>query len=173
MHAGEYRDLMLHMEWADARIWTAVMGVPSLRQDGPTRERLHHLHCTHQAYLQIMQGLPLEIPELGSFADLVSVGRWARQSYRELRAYCDMLDDARLRQPVEFPWAAQAAERLGSAGPATVGESILQLALHTAHHRGQVVASVRESGGDPPLVDYIAWVWMRRPAPRWESLDAA
>jgi uncharacterized damage-inducible protein DinB len=49
-----------------------------------------------------------------------------------------------------------------------VAECLLQLALHSAHHRGQVAAWLREAGGEPPLTDFIAWVWMRRPAPTWD-----
>jgi uncharacterized damage-inducible protein DinB len=171
MNVSEYRSLILHMEWADALVWRSVLSVASSGQDGPMRERLHHFHSTQWAYLQVLQGLPLEIPELGSFPDLLSVGRWARQFYRKLPAYADGLDETRLRQPVEFPWAAQVAKRLGSAGPATVGESILQLVLHTTYHRGQVATRLRESGGEPPLTDFIAWIWMERPAPHWEGLE--
>ena len=60
------------------------------------------------------------------------------------------------------------APRLGSAGPATVAECLLQLALHSAHHRGQVAAWLREAGGEPPLTDFIAWIWTGRPAPAWD-----
>lgn len=170
---GEYGNLLRHMEWADARVWGAVLSVPALGQDKRMREVLYHFHSTQWAYLQIFRGEALHLPEFDSLPELRSVGRWARQFYRELKAYRDALDEAKLRQVVAFPFAAQVAERLGSAGPATVGESIAQLALHTAHHRGQVVMRIRESGGAPPMTDFIAWVWMLRPAAQWEGLEAA
>jgi uncharacterized damage-inducible protein DinB len=59
------------------------------------------------------------------------------------------------------------------AGGATTGECLLQLALHTAYHRGQVATRLRERGSEPPLTDFIAWIWMHRPAPDWESVDRA
>jgi uncharacterized damage-inducible protein DinB len=171
MQVNAYRSLLLHMEWADSLTWGAVLNVSALGRDKEMRERLHHFHSTQWAYLQLFQGQKLDIPDLASLPDLRSVGLWARQFYRELPAYRDALDETRLRENLEFPWAAQVAERLGSAGPATIGESIQQLALHTAHHRGQVVTRLRESGGEPPLTDFIAWIWMLRPAPQWGSLD--
>jgi uncharacterized damage-inducible protein DinB len=73
---------------------------------------------------------------------------------------------------LDFPWSAQVLKRLGSAGPATVGESILQLVLHTTYHRGQVSGRLREAGGEPPLTDFIAWIWMQRPRPDWGDLEA-
>ena len=173
MPATDVTNLLLHMEWADAAMWRALVSAPLLAHDRAMMERVHHFHSTQWAYLQLLRELPVQIPELGGFPDLVSVGRWARQFYLELPAYRDALDDRTLARQVEFPWAAQVTEHLGgSAGPATVAESLLQLALHTAHHRGQVLTRLREAGGEPPLTDFIAWIWMRRPAPEWGRLQA-
>jgi len=36
---------------------------------------------------------------------------------------------------------------------------------HTTCHRGQVATRLRERGAEPPLTEFIAWIWMRRPAP--------
>lgn len=73
---------------------------------------------------------------------------------------------------MQFPWAARGAEGAGSSGPATVGESLLQMVLHTTHHRGQVAVRLHEAGGAVPLTDFIAWVWMGRPAADRGVLDA-
>ena len=170
MDASEYRSLLLHMEWADALVWQSVLNAP--RPDDSIPERLHHFHCTQWAYLQVLQGRPLDVPDRGAFPDSRSLGLWARRFYRELPAYRDSLDEAKLSRRVEFPWAARVAERLGNPGPATAGESILQLVLHTTYHRGQVATRLRECGGEPPLTDFIAWIWMRRPAPDWGGLEA-
>ncbi len=171
MPATDITNLLLHMEWADATMWRALVSAPPLAHERAIMERVHHFHSTQWAYLQILRGLPVQIPELGGFPDLGSVGRWARQFYKELPAYRGALDDRALARQVAFPWAAEIAERLGSAEPATVGECLLQLVLHTAHHRGQVLTRLREAGGEPPLTDFIAWIWMRRPAPEWGSLE--
>jgi len=162
------RDLLLHMEWADSRLWAAALDAPGAARDARIREFLHHYHATPLAYLQALRGRPLEIPELRDLPDLTAVARWAREVHRELAAFRDGLDEAHLDRLAELPWAGRVAARLGSAGPATVAECLLQLALHSAHHRGQVAAGLREAGGEPPLTDFIAWVWMRRPAPTWD-----
>jgi len=40
-------------------------------------------------------------------------------------------------------------------------------------HRGQVAARLREIGGEPPLVDFIAWVRLGRPEPVWpDAVDS-
>lgn len=161
------------MEWADASFWRAVLKEPALARDMATRERLHHLHSTQWAYLQVLLGRPIDVPELATFPDLRTVGQWARRFYAEMPALYEGLEGTRAERHVEFPWARLIAERYGApAGPATAGECILQLALHTAHHRGQVATIVRAAGAEPATIDYIAWIWMRRPAPDWSALDA-
>lgn len=173
MQGNDYRSLLLHMEWADAAMWRALLNAPSLAGDRAMAARVHHFHSTQTAYLQLFRGLPVDIPETVSFAGLRDVALWARRFYIELPTYLQALTDARLGEPVTFPWAAEIEARLGSAGLTTVGDCLLQLALHSAHHRGQVLTLLREAGGEAPLVDYIAWVWLGRPAPQWESLDDA
>lgn len=34
---------------------------------------------------------------------------------------------------------------------------LTHVAFHSAYHRGQVAAAVRESGGEPAYTDYVAW----------------
>jgi uncharacterized damage-inducible protein DinB len=169
MLANEARSLLLHMEWADGLTWGALLGLPASRHDPGLLDRLYHLHSVQWAYLQIWRGEPLQIPERASFGDLPSLNLRARAYYRELSPFVEALQDAELERTVEFPWAEQVAKRYGSAAPATLSECILQVALHTVHHRGQVATRIRELGGEPPPLDFIAWLWMGRPAAPWKD----
>lgn len=166
-----YLSLLLHMEWADALAWNAALGVPALARDERLLKRLYHFHSTQWAYLQIFHGLPITIPQPAELPDLQSMGRWVRRFYRELAAFRDGLDEAGLARPVEFPFAEQIVKRFGSMAKTTVGECIQQLALHTAHHRGQVMTQLRESGCEPPTVDFVVWLWKQRPPAQWQALD--
>jgi uncharacterized damage-inducible protein DinB len=172
MVLSEYRTLLWHMEWADSLIWKTVLSVAAVQQDQPTRERLHHFHSTQWAYLQIWRGELIRIPDLATFADLQSLGVWARDYHRELATYADALQDATLQRTIEFPWAAQLSKRFGSVAPATLAETILQIVLHTTHHRAQVATGLRAVGSEPPMMDFIAWVWMGRPAAVWGGVEA-
>ncbi|HLG57803.1 MAG TPA: hypothetical protein VI485_20835 [Vicinamibacterales bacterium] len=40
---------------------------------------------------------------------------------------------------------------------------------HSTYRRGQVNERFREVGGEPPLVDDIAWIWFGRPEPDWSE----
>jgi uncharacterized damage-inducible protein DinB len=169
MRVTEARDLLRHMEWADAATWRALLALPGLRGGRDLLERVYHLHAVQRAYLHIWRREPLAIPEPAAFADLAAVRDWARAYYRALPPYLDGLNDAEMERAVEFPWAEHVAERFGSAGPATLGESILQIVLHSTHHRGQITSTIRSLGGDPATTDLMAWLWMNRPEPGWEG----
>ena len=94
--------------------------------------------------------------------------RWGRGYYAEAFAHLGALGDEAMAGPLPVPWAAMVEQRLGRAPEVTtLGETALQVALHSLYHRGQVNARLRAVGGEPPLIDYIAWIWLGRPAPAW------
>jgi len=47
--------------------------------------------------------------------------------------------------------------------PASLAETLFQVPAHSTYHRGQVNALIRNAGGEPPLVDFIVWVWLGKP----------
>ena len=49
-------DLFHHMEWADALVWSTVLGNPTLVDDTSVSERLYHLHLVQRAFLHIWRG---------------------------------------------------------------------------------------------------------------------
>ena len=107
------------------------------------------------------------------FGDLAEVHTWAREYYRDLWAFAEKLDAHTLAGRVEFPWAGELVKWFGEARPATVQETVIQVSMHTAHHRGQLCTLIRELGGEPPLVDFIGWVWMGKPRAVWQPLTAS
>ncbi len=42
-----------------------------------------------------------------------------------------------------------------------VQDGLMHLVMHSAYHRGQVAAAVREAGGKPAATDYVAYVRQR------------
>jgi uncharacterized damage-inducible protein DinB len=169
MLANEIRDLLLHMEWADSLVWETVLAQPGAHSDGNIRERLYHAHVVQRAYLQIWRGEPLDMPDVSSFEDMQAIHAWVRDYYRQAGRYLDTADAETLQREVQFPWAQQLVERWGSPRPATLVQTIIQIISHTTYHRGQVNTRLRELGGEPPLTDFIAWIWMGRPTPAWEE----
>lgn len=160
-------DLHLHMEWADATMWRAVLASGPAAADDDALERLRHIHLVQRAFLSVWRGEPVD-RRGGEGLAPAELARWAQGGYGVARAHLAGVDNTLLGRPVEVPWTAEVGERLGFLpAPTTLGETALQVALHTAHHRGQVASRLRRLGVTPPLVDYIGWLWQGRPRPHW------
>ena len=158
------RDLMRHMEWADAIVWTAVRKLEGA-DDPRLAELLNHLHMTQSAFLTAWNDQPFE---RGFWKDrsLRESEAMARDYHRQAAGFMAVLEDRSLDRVVNLPWAERFAK---GAQATTLGETILQITSHSTHHRGQVNTRIREVGGTPPLVDYIAWLWMGRPTAAWPA----
>jgi len=171
MDLAECRALMGYTEWAEALVWQSVLSLP--QPDAELQEKLHHLHTVEWVYLHIWRGEHARPRELSSFPTPQALRTWAREYYLELPAYLAGLSPADLGREVRFPWADHLVKRFGKAQPAPWSDSLLQVALHSTYHRGQVMRRLRELGQEPPLTDFIAWIWMDRPAADWGEDEAA
>ena len=167
MSVNALAELYRHMEWADASAWAAVLASEGGRNDQKLRDYFYHLHVVQRAFLRTWRGELRETP-YPTFGDAPSLMLWGRTYYGEALAQLALMSEERLSEPMPLAWASMVERVLGRAPEVTtVGDTVLQVALHSMYHRGQINARLREVGGEPPLVDYIAWVWMGRPVPGW------
>jgi uncharacterized damage-inducible protein DinB len=167
MNRQELSDLVEHMTWADALTWRSIDRVPGVRTDARLMYLMHHIHTVHWVYLQAWRNDPFVVTELKSYENLDAIRSWGEPFYALAKAFAGTMDDALLARPLDFPWSKMIAERYGTVRPATLSESAWQVASHTTYHRGQVATRVRELGGEPPLVDFLVWVWSGKPAAEW------
>lgn len=164
------RDIYTYMEWADSQVWQVVRATETAAADPRVRQWLHHIHNVQHLFLQVWQGVPLSPKKIDDFPDLAGIELWGREYYPAVSAYLAGIANDELSRVVTLPWSGMVAKALGiSPGETTLVDTVFQVANHTTHHRAQISARVRELGGEPPLVDYIAWVWRSRPAPAWEA----
>jgi uncharacterized damage-inducible protein DinB len=160
-------DLYRHMAWADASVWTAVLASAEGRSDKKVLDCFFHLHMVQYAFLRVWRGEPRETP-FPTFDNVESHMRWGQSYHATGLAHIATLSDATLIEPMPVPWASMVEQRLGhKAETTTLGDTALQVALHSQYHRGQINARLKELDGSPPLVDFIVWVWLGRPAAIW------
>lgn len=166
-------ELYRHMEWADACVWRAVLAAAGARTDPDLRLLLQHLHVVQRAFLRVWRGEPRETP-YPTFDEASELMEWARTYYPEAYAFLDSVSDAEIEALVPVPWASMVEERIGRPpGETALGDTMAQVALHSQYHRGQINSLLRRAGGEPPLVDYIAWIWHGRPAADWPEEPAS
>jgi uncharacterized damage-inducible protein DinB len=167
--SGLLKDLFRHMEWADALVWSVALKTPTLVGDTSLRERLHHVHLVQRAFLHVWRGEQMHFEGTDALRGK-SLAKWGREYHSDVRGFLATLEGPQLDDPVHLPWAAQIMERLGtSITDPSLGETLAQVASHSSYHRGQVNARIRELGVEPPLTDFIAWVWSSKPEAAWPS----
>ena len=160
------RQLYAHMEWADASVWSEALKVDRASDDQRLRDKLHHLHETQQAYVSMWTGQPSRSAEDGD--SLAAIYARAQAFYPAAGRFLAATDEQALAESVSGAFAERMQQYLGPPrGAVTLGDTAIQVVSHTTHHRGQVMTRLREIGGEPPLVDYVIWLWSGMPAAVW------
>jgi uncharacterized damage-inducible protein DinB len=158
-----------HLEWAEAAEWSCVLGSEAVRGDQNLRDRLLHIHMVQQAFLHAWRAEPLDYQAAASL-DLDALLQWAKDYHAKMAAYLATLAESDLDGAFVVPWSTDAGRHFDrEMQPTTMGETLLQVYMHSTYHRGQVATRLRELGATPPLTDLIVWTWFGRPAPEWPA----
>jgi uncharacterized damage-inducible protein DinB len=154
------RDLVAHAEWANAVFFHAWGKSPARDQEEMCR-RVGHIIGVQQGFLAMLRGEPAAEPPDGptpSFDDLKAL---AVTSHAGLRDFAAALGPEGLTRAVQVPWFPDPPCVI------TVAEALVQVAMHTQHHRGQCMTRLKDFGGEPKNVDWIIWLWKQKPSGRW------
>lgn len=176
-------DQFRHMEWADAMVWQTALSLDATLADEVLRSRLHHIHQVQRIFFSVWQGAfahlqgsderrhaVMEWVNKGNELRGADLLAWGRNYHGEVQPYLGSLSEDALAQIVTLPWSEMVAARLGQTpAPSTFAETLQQVTMHSTYHRGQVNIRLRELGAEPPLVDFIAWVWLGKPAAQWPA----
>lgn len=156
-------DLYRHMEWADAEHWRALLAHGPAREDADLKARMLHLHGAQEVWLGRWQGLskPLRWPTVEDYPRIEDLRHYAAACHAALRAYLPLLTEAELGRDLTFTTMA------GEAVTQNLGDTLLQLPMHSQYHRGQNATRMRALGGAMPATDWAFWTRRGRPAPQW------
>lgn len=165
MHSlASLKDLYAHMQWADAQIWAALKAAPSALEDEALHERMFHIHYTQCSFLNVWKGDAFKYVKSDAYPTFDAVEALMKGFYEELPGFVNGISDSDLTKPMVMPWAPYFERQAGQpAQETTLGETMLQVASHSVHHRAQVNLQIREHDGAPPMIDYIIWLWLGRP----------
>jgi uncharacterized damage-inducible protein DinB len=156
------RDLVAHAEWANA-VFFHIWAKSPARDHEELRRRLDHLIGVQQAFLSVLRGESPGGPPTGPPPSFNDLDARARICHTELRDFMAALDDTALSRTVRIPWFPDPPCVI------TIAEALVQLAMHSQHHRGQCMTRLRDFGGEPKNVDWIIWLWKQKPPGRWDS----
>ena len=164
--------LLKHMQWADAEIWKKVLSFPSAENDERIKKLLYHLHQVQYAFYFLWNELPLEIPKSEVFSDLNSIAKWGFDYQQNLNGFLSSTKSDEKDKVIQIPWSVFIERKTKQkVVPATLEETMMQVASHSTYHRGQINSRFRELGGEPASVDLIVWIWLGKPNADWLNAE--
>jgi len=147
------QSLFAHMAWADGSLLKAVAAHDGAFADDEVRKWLHHTVVVQRFFLSLFQQRPFDREREGQVPGAVDeMERRFEEAHADGAAYTARLDEAELARTIEFPVAA-----FKDFHP-PVRDALMQVVMHSEHHRAQVAVRLRALGGTPPVTDYIIWV---------------
>lgn len=169
MLSVQLKSLFKHMMWADAEVWKKVLSLPAAENDERIKKLIYHLHQVQYAYFFLCDEHPPKIPKPEEFTNLKSIALWGRKYQEKMNFF--LSSEIVSEKIIEIPWSKFMERRIGKkVVPATLEETMLQVASHSTYHRGQINTRFRELDGEPASVDFIVWVWLGKPHANWEDV---
>jgi uncharacterized damage-inducible protein DinB len=151
---------MGHAEWANA-VFFHTWGKSPARDHEELRRRLDHIVMVQDAFLSVLRGQAPTRPQDGAPPSFTELNSRAQAGHAGLRGHVATLDEEAVSLTVRIPWFPDPPCVI------TVFEALVQVAMHTQHHRGQCMTRLRDLGGEATNVDWIIWLWKRKPEARW------
>jgi uncharacterized damage-inducible protein DinB len=155
------RELLAHAEWANAVFFHTWSKSPA-RDHEELRQRVAHILGVQQGFLSVFRGENPGGPPAGPPPSFDELKARAVTGHAALREFASTLDADALSRTVRIPWFPEPPCIL------TIAEGLVQVAMHTQHHRGQCMTRLKDFGGEPKNVDWIIWLWKQKPQGRWE-----
>ena len=153
------QDMHDHMAWADA-VWFDTWGRSGFQEDEDLRQRVQHMALTQAAFLMVLRGETV-VFDSGDPQSFEALKARTRENHEAFRTLFRATAPDGLGRRVLIPWFP------GPPCHITVDEALTQVAMHTQHHRGQLMTRLKALGGRPQNVDDIIWAWKERPEGRW------
>ncbi len=154
------RDLLAHAEWANAVFFHAWAKSPA-RDHEEMRQRVGHIIGVQDAFLAILHGETPGGPPSGPPPSFDALKARAQTSHTGLSEFAAKLQPDGLSRQVRIVWFPDPPCVI------SVADALVQVAMHTQHHRGQCMTRLKDFGGQPMNVDWIIWLWKQKPAGRW------
>ena len=171
MKSEQIENLLNHMMWADAEVWKKILVFEAAQNDERIKKLLYHLHQVQNAFYFLWNDLPLDIPKPEEFYDLKSIAKWGFDYQNRFDEFLSSSKSYKKDKVIQIPWSIFVERKIKQkVVPATLEETMMQVASHSTYHRGQINTRFRELGGEPASVDLIVWIWLGKPKAEWGNL---
>ena len=155
------RTMHTHMDWADS-IWFQAWSRSGLQDDPELLQRVQHSADVQAAFLMVLNEEEVLFPGDKPVPEFHQLRARTRSNHQAFQALFQAMGPERFARSVRVPWFPGPPCRV------SVADALTQVAMHTQHHRGQLMTRLKALGGQPQNVDFIIWAWKDRPEGRWD-----
>ena len=141
--------LFQHLEWANGRLLEALDRAAA--PPGEAIRLLAHVLGAERVWLDRIQGLGDARPDPWPALSLGQARELCQASVARFRTVLRTAPAERLAAPIAY------VNSRGEAFRNSLEDILLHVALHGAHHRGQIAALLRQAGLEPAVTDYIGF----------------
>lgn len=156
------RELLTYQEWADCEFFKRWRELERAGEDQAIKKLTDHFTTVQTFFLYALQKQQSDLPDRNapprSVPELLAGNR---QNHLQLKNYVSSLTEESLSLTLDVPWFP------GNFRP-TVSEILMQIIMHTQHHRAQVLQSLAAYGEKSIIIDWISWVFRGKPVANWE-----
>jgi uncharacterized damage-inducible protein DinB len=138
--------LIDHMIWADAQVLARLRGAP---EDTVSLKWYAHVLAAERVWLLRLNHQDWTTQRVWPALSLDECAALGEQNAAQLSQFVSRLKEEDLSRKVDYTNSA------GEAFSSTVSDIVTHTALHGVHHRGQIAASLRSNGVEPPALDFI------------------
>ena len=120
-----------------------------------------HIVGVQHGFLSILRGETPGSPPTGAPPSFDEIKTRAVATHAGLSKLASGTNADDLTPTVHIPWFPDPPCII------TVAQALVQVAMHSQHHRGQCMTRLKDFGGEPQNVDWIIWLWKQKPSARW------
>lgn len=149
MDASFYRRLFDYDLWGNREALKSLEGLADTE-----RPRRYFRHVIGAERIWLSRFETPEHPSVDAWPELTleECGPAVEALHQRWMALLDTLTPERMAQDLVY------RNTKGQEFRTPIADVLLHLAMHSAYHRGQVAAAVRETGGKPAATDYVVYV---------------
>ena len=160
---NQFRELARYQEWADSQFFKSWKELSQAHDDKEIRLLTDHFTNVQKFFLHLLHEEKVDLPDRNAAPGVMDeLLQRCRQNHARLDNYLSVLSSEKLSATLYIPWFP------GGNFKPTVSEVLLQVILHTQHHRAQALRSLAGYGKKSIVVDWISWIFRERPIPVWE-----
>lgn len=160
---NQFGELLRYQEWADWQFFKRWKQFPQAYEDGDIRTLTDHFTKVQSLFLQVLHQEKADLPDRNvSPASIHELIQRCQENHARMNTYVASLSGEKLSSKLDLSWFPG-----GNFRP-TVSEVLLQVVMHTQHHRAQVLQSLAKYADKSIIIDWISWVFREKPVPVWE-----